>query len=131
MKTIKQLLDKYTDKEILKRMFEKYPDQKSSKKGYQNALSELRKLKPIENDWRLQCNLFGTKALPKEEGEFYRGIGACDWGFVLGCSPLRATLDSLCNTIWEITYHGFSQKKKNEFWKKMFEHITKTKKEVK
>ena len=128
---VKQLLDKYTDKQILQRMFEKYPDQKKSKKGYVEALKELREVKPIENNWKLQCYKYGACALPETDGEFNRGIGSSDWGFVIGCIPLRGSLDSLCNIIWEITYHGFSQKKNNIFWEDMFKHVNKVNKELK
>ena len=55
---MKKLLDKYTDKEILKRLIEIYPDQ--NKKGYAHTLSVLRKLKPEYNDWKIYPSKYRT-----------------------------------------------------------------------
>jgi len=65
---MKKLLDKYTDKQILTRLFEIYPDQKNSIFGYEKALKQLRKLKPVKSEIVIIPSKFNTYG--DDGGEF-------------------------------------------------------------
>lgn len=128
MKTVKELLNQYPDKQILTRYFEKYPKEKKNKAGYVKALKELRNLKVGESEMILYCGLYGcTGHIPGDDTNW--GI-AMKWTNFLACKVRRGTLDNLCNALFEITYHGYSERQVDGFWKGMFKHVAKVKKKI-
>ena len=66
MKKLKDVLVKYNDQQIIKKLFEIYPDQKRSKTGYERMINQLRRIKPTQSDYLLITNnkygMYGLKS---------------------------------------------------------------------
>lgn len=118
MKTVKELLDKYSNEEILNRFFEKYEDQAKSIEGYNKALDEMRNITPIKTDTIVYCGLFGCHI--KSPGSDTTYAISCGWEQFLGYNFRRATLDTLCNALYEMTFYGYSNEEVKKTWRDMF-----------
>lgn len=117
-----QLLNRYSDKKILKRLFEKYPDQGGSSVGYEKVLEKLRKTEPKATDNLVRCQKYGCDFIkPGDETKW--GFGIIDWGEVLGSDVNYANIDFICNLLWELTFYGFSEEEHNEKMKKIFSRV--------
>jgi hypothetical protein len=112
----KDLLKKYSDKEILDKLFKIYPDQKNSVSGYESVLKKLRKLKPIKS--RLELCV----SWKEDEGKYLdvKGFdGKTTWAIEftkweewldmrVNCKINE--LDFIAGALWEMTYCGYEQK---------------------
>jgi hypothetical protein len=110
MKRLKDILDKYTDKQIMERFFKIYPDQQKSFDGYIKVLKDLRKLKPIKSNYILVPKKSDISALDTKDNIKY-AIEFTRWEIWLGM-PVKTTdsyLDAFCYSLWEMTFMGFSQ----------------------
>jgi len=108
---MKQLLNKFTDAEILKRLVEIYPDASKSIKGYKSVLRELRKLKPIKTKLILYPSKWSTTGLDTRDNVKY-AIEFTRWEQWLSM-PVKTKkhgLTALCYCLWEMTFMGYSQK---------------------
>jgi hypothetical protein len=107
---LKEIIDQFTDEEILKRLFEVYPDQKRSKEGYLKALTALRKLKPVKYDMIISPRKFSTDGYDTKKKETY-AIEFNKWEYWLGSEikTHRDKLTALCFCLWEMTFYGYSQ----------------------
>ena len=107
---MKELLNKYTDKEILKRLFVMYPDQTKLRKGYQNVLDTLRVLKPRKSEFVIHARKWNVDGISIKTGERW-AIELTPWSEWLGSKMKRNSLDALCASLWEMTFFGFTQQK--------------------
>ena len=107
---MKKLLDKYTDKQILERLMQIYPDQ--HKAGYIKLLKVIRKMKPVKSEWLIFPSKFGTYGIQKGNITSY-ALDFTKWQEWLGMEvkTKRDGLTALCFCLWEMTYHGFDQRK--------------------
>lgn len=111
MKRLKDILDSYTDKEILDRLFKIYPDQEGNKDGYEKVLVTLRELKPVWSDYILYASKTDiTGKAPNDDTR--HAMEFTDWAEWL-TMKVRTTysyLDALCFCLWEMTFIGYTQK---------------------
>ena len=111
MKKLKDVLVKYNDQQIIKKLFEIYPDQKRSKTGYERMINQLRRIKPTQSDYLLITNnKYGMYGL-KSGDKMGWGLSFMKWDKWLGSIMNKGGLISLCHCLWEMTYHGFTQQK--------------------
>jgi len=108
--TIRNILEKYNNKEILDKLFLIYPDEIKSKGGYQSVLQRLRKLKQMGSKMVLYPHKFDTYGKYLNIETRY-AIDFTRWEEWLGMKIETKTsyLNALCYCLWEMTYHGFSQ----------------------
>lgn len=125
--TFKDILGQYADSKIINRIVEKYPQEEKNKEGYEQALKELRSVDVEYNEDIISSSVQNVFIVENNENEIPQGITNLSWGYVLGSTPLRGGLDALCNVIYELTFHGFTQKENEGFWKKLFSKISKIK----
>jgi hypothetical protein len=119
-----QILDEHMDDMvILGRLFELYSDQKRSRKGYQQALEELRTKEPCRCSHRLVIDwvedVEGSRwphACGVRRGDPERwGLESQPWaewlGMVVTSRTVRAfaPLDILCHALYEMTWWGYSE----------------------
>jgi hypothetical protein len=146
---LKELVDQFNDKEILKRLFELYPDQKKSKGGYIKALIELRhkRVRPVKDNMQI---VLTRRKENKEKWVSVDGDNGTNqnwaldftrWGDWLGMEFDKKTiqrkfpkLDMLVHCLWEMTWEGYSDKQVIYRWgvlagrvKEMDEQIKKEK----
>lgn len=107
---MKDLLNKYTDKEILERFFEMYPDQKDSRKGYELVIKLLRLKRPRKSNFIIHARKYDVDGICIKTGEKW-AIEFTTWSLWLGSKMKRNSLDALCACLWEMTYMGFSERK--------------------
>jgi len=124
---MKNLLDKFTDQEILKRLFQLYPDQKKSKAGYVSALAELRVTKPKKSvGMKIRLRSIHDDIDPKNIEDYVsvdgykRGsptgwaIEYTPWSEWLGWKITKESfknfseLDIMTYCLWEMTWSGYS-----------------------
>lgn len=105
---MKKLLDKYTDKQILKRLIEIYPDQ--NRDAYIKVLQQLRKMKSSKTTMILYPNKYSTDAMDTKDNQRY-AIEFIKWQEWLSMpvKTRRDGLTTLCYCLWEMTYMGFRQ----------------------
>lgn len=120
----KDLLNKYSDEEIVNSVKNIYYEDKWNKnteEGYFLVLKELRETDPINSDFVIKCEK--SKTLFDEEEDCYDiygctekdknnfGLSFTDWKEWLGssfdCGDL-AEIDFLGECLFEMTFHGFS-----------------------
>jgi len=123
----KDIIDIFSDEEIVNRLVEIYPDQNENKDGYLSALKEIRTLKPKSPGIKLLVTRF------KDEGKYYTDICGhkkgkemtyaiefMDWTNWLGMKIHPDSrvhynyLDIAAHALWEMTWSGFSQSKVSE-----------------
>ena len=106
---MKKLLDKYTDKQILKRLVEIYPDQKPS--SYLKALKTLRGLKPKITEFTVFPSKYSTYGRDDKDGGKY-DLDFTRWEewLGMGVKTKKDRLTSLCYCLWKMTYSGFDQR---------------------
>ncbi len=125
-----ELFKRYTDEDIIKQVIKLYPDQKKSKKGYQSALKELRKLKPKRTEFSIRVTKVRDGKDRYEHVDGYRhgegyGIEFTSWpewlGMYIDMQSLYRIghLDFLCHSLWEMTWSGFSNKEVQGEWKEL------------
>jgi hypothetical protein len=144
---LKELLNLFTDKEILVKLFKLYPDQRKSKAGYLDALAELRAMRPTKDSIQI---LVHTVKADKFNDEDYVSISGVDpkepdtnyaiefdpWHKWLGRSLHSDTainfppLDALCHCLWEMTWSGYSNKEVKAKAKELFGHMAKVMKDI-
>ena len=112
-----QVLNKLSDKEIMKRLGEKYPEQKESLDGYQDVLNDLRSLEPTDLTGSpvIRCKKFGCHIVLGGDDMSY-GFGPIAWEEVLGSYAHRGGIEFICSLLWELTFYGFTQKENVSFW---------------
>jgi len=124
----RELLTKFTDDKITKRLVELYPDQKKCKKGYLRAIIELRHIKPAKSKIKIRVEHVHEEGppfyKPGESEDYVRVDGFDDkepnWGLdltrwsewlAMEVAPNKfSDLDSVCHILWEMTFHGWSSK---------------------
>lgn len=129
--TFKDILEQHSNSKIIKRIIEKYPQEEKNKEGYEQALNELRSVRVEYNENIISSSVLSVFIVQSNKDEIPQGITNLSWGYVLGSTPLRGGLDALCNVIYELTFHGFTQKKNDGFWKKLFSKISQIKSNAK
>ena len=107
---MKKLLDKYNNKEILKRLFEIYPDQKKNIGGYQQVLNSLRRMKAKKSNFVILPSKWNTLGQDIKDGETY-AIEYTRWEEWLGMSikTHKDGLTAICWCLYEMTWAGYSQ----------------------
>lgn len=145
---LKDLLKKFSDKSITKRLLELYPDQKKCKKGYLKALAELRRMRSGKSIMKLEVEAFHEEGMPwQEKGEVDDWVSVFgveeDQSYALSMTPWSkwlamellpnnfSDLDSLCHILWEMTYHGFSSKSVGGFVRLLTGRMKDIKSEIK
>ena len=147
---MKKLLDKFKDEEILIRLFELYPNQKKSIKGYENALKDLRTIKPKRQ--RMQIKVYAVHDdLDPKNIEDYVGVSGHDikdpdtgyaieynsWNEWLGMELTQKSLkeftelDIIAHCLWEMTWGGYSNKEVQKNAKDLFDSCEKAMKDIK
>lgn len=127
---MKKLLDKFTDQQILARLFELYPNQKESGKGYRQTLKELRLLKPKKDPMLIRVYKYHDNFAEEDEDKDYVSVdgykkGSTKYGYALDFTPFEIwlgmdvlkksldefpELDIVTHCLWEMTFHGYSNK---------------------
>ena len=111
MKTLKDVLIKYTNQQIIKKLVEIYPDQKRSKRRYEKMIDQLRRIKPSQSDYLLitkyKYDVHGLRSGDKTTW----ALDFVKWSKWLGSKMDKGGLIPLCHCLWEMTYHGFTQQK--------------------
>ncbi len=121
----KDLLDKFTDQEILVRLFELYPDQKQSEQGYIGALEEIRHKRAKKTTTQLRLSTVPVDEFNDEEYVDVSGFDPSEpetsfaieynlWSEWLGMELHPDTLqfpelDVVARSLWEMTWSGYSQ----------------------
>jgi len=119
---MKQLLEKYTNKEILRRLVEMYPDQKKNLSGYRSVLEVLRKKRPGKTDLIIRARKFDISGFYKGDEQPY-AIEYTPWKEWLGAKLTRKSLDVICNCLWEMTWAGFNERKIQNEIKDVYKRI--------
>jgi len=130
-----QLLNKYPDKEIIARVVKLYPDQKKNIDGYITALYELREKKKKPSKMTIVLETVKEKGeedwisiLGKEKKETY-AIGLTSWREWLGMEINKGSLmgfrelDILAHCLWEMTWHGYSDKEVQKTLAMMWDRV--------
>ena len=143
---LKDLLDQFNDKEILKRLFELYPDQKKSKGGYIKALIELRhkRIRPIKDNMQIvltRCKEKGEKWVSVDGNKGTDENWALDftrWGDWLGMEFSKKTIqrkflkiDMIAHCLWEMTWEGYSDKQVIYRWGTLLGRVKDAQKQIK
>jgi hypothetical protein len=122
---MKDLLEKFTDNQILHRLYDLYPDQKKNGGGYEKALLEMRCLRPKKRSMSIV-----VKNASDDDGEKWIDVSGHDpsdpecsyaldltsWNEILGMSIHPDTyadfteIDIIAHCLWEMTWHGYSNK---------------------
>lgn len=141
--TFDYLIDCYSDKEIVSRLLELYPKEKKNIKGYKEALKELREKRPRKKD----MNLVLTKY--KEDGEKWTSVDGVDdkgqmWGLDMtrwsgwlamgiGLKTLKnfPEIDIIAHALWEMTFHGYTDREIKNFGKMLTGRIKSVNKDQK
>lgn len=131
-----EILNKYSDTEILKRLLNLYPDEKKNLAGYLDALDEMRHTKVSKSNSQIKIRL-----QKDDDGEEYFQVGTLkdgeeysasfiDWNQFLGMEviPFKelSDLDTLVHCLWEMTFYGYTNKDTQE----LFNSITKDVEEI-
>lgn len=116
-----ELLSKYEDETIIKRISYRYPNQRSSIDGYRKVLVQLRNAKIkksktiIDIEQRIEDKKKWFHVSGFENNEYY-AIEFVSWNEWLGMKISEETLldfkeiDILTHCLWEMTYMGFNQR---------------------
>lgn len=126
MRTFKQLLDRYNDKDILLELARVYPDQKPD--SYVGVLNQLRTMKPTKSDMVIVPRKFSTSGIV---GSVEYGIEFTKWQKWLD-SPVKTKkkgITALCYCLWEMTFMGFEQKEIQGTIKKLDKLVTSSQKD--
>lgn len=125
MKTLKQLLDKFTDTQVLHKIGGLYLDQKGNLDGYKQMLVRLRRIEPIESGWSIHPYKFSTYGTDVDGKTWAMGFTRWDEWLGMSVDTKMVHLQALSYCLWEMSYHGFSQqpiqRKLNELHKRMEE----------
>ena len=112
MKRLKDILDQYTDKQILDRLLKIYPDQKKNMGGYKKVVAELRRLKPVWSDYTLCVSKWSVSGTLDDEDTSF-AMEFTDWAewLTMKIKTTYSYLNALCFCLWEMTFMGFKQRK--------------------
>lgn len=141
--TFKELLAKYQDEEIVKRLVKLYPHERKNKEGYYEALSELRDTKPKKDNMEI-CLHKVRKSKKFLVDEAYvtvngRKQGSAD-SWALDLTPWSKLLtmkinsyynqlDTLAYCLWEFTFNGYSSKSVEKLYVKIMKSAKEAKKQ--
>lgn len=133
--TLKEILQKYSDKEILKKVFEFYPDQKKSKDGYLNALDELRHKRSRKsnikvdvsyvNDYFDKTEYVSVDGFDPNDVTTSYAIEFIPWSEWLGAEITIWSFENfdelsiLAYCLWEMTWRGYSCKQVRQQYSKI------------
>jgi hypothetical protein len=131
----KQLLNIFSDREILNKLFSLYPKEKKNKKGYLIALKELRVTEPIKSVWSIRLTPttdFDGKPyvmadMVNKKGTEY-SLSFIKWAKILGMkiSPSKRTcIDAISHILYEITFYGYTMKDTQTNEDKIFKEVKK------
>lgn len=109
MKRLRDILDTFTDEQILNRLVEIYPDQVSNINGYADVLKELRLTKSLSNPMVIHASKRDVSGIGIDGIRY--AIEFTKWDEWLGMKVKSAysNLDALCFCLWEMTYAGYKQ----------------------
>ena len=128
---LKNLINRYSDNQIIETIIELYPNQKNSKKGYKKVLEELR------NKPTIQTNLSIVLTKVKDEDGNYVHVYGLDnnkkewaieytaWGEWINMEieiksyKKYKKLEIIAHCLWEMTWSGFSDKWVQTAWDKL------------
>lgn len=145
----KNLLPMYSDTQILEKLFECYPDEKKNKEGYENALKELRVKKHKDSDMQIRIEHvkhdYGEGEIEEwesvdgfdpNEPETNFGLDFTSWSLWLGMAIYPETLDKydpleiLARSLWEMTFHGYSDRQTRYFANKILKSAKEAREEI-
>lgn len=110
MKRLRDLLDSFTDEQILNRLIEIYPDQEKSRAGYAKVITKLRLTPSLSNPTVIHASKGDICGVEPNDDTRY-AIEFTRWEEWLGMRVKSAysNLDALCFCLWEMTFMGFGQ----------------------
>jgi len=141
----KDLIVKYSYKEMKARMLKLYPDQKSNMSGYEDVFKALQTLPSSKADFKLAVrkvkdgkekwiDISGEVARSKYK---YQAIEFSPWGQWLDAIIIKDTLkeftelDIVCHSLWEMTWMGFKESKIQKEMKELERRVKDVKKDLK
>lgn len=130
---IKELINKFTDEQIINTLIKLYPDQEKNRKGYKKVLEELRKKRLKNTDIKiiLQRNKKYTSVSGIDNKGKIWGIEYTQWGEWVNMEIEERTLKNyrkiniIAHCLWEMTWAGFSDKKVKREAGKLFNRFAK------
>lgn len=139
------LLKKYNWEDIKPILLALYPDQKKNIDGYVVTLKELLVLKPVKTKMRIiiedgfdedKERYYNVSAKDGTIEETAWAIDFMDWAECLGMEidsetlSVYSPLDIVAHCLWEMTWHGFTQKEIKKKGNELFEAVKIAKKEI-
>lgn len=135
---LKELINKFTDRQIVAEVIRLYPDQKKNKPGYYRALKDLRRLRKRKTtvtlfaEWVPADPEFDPEDKPyvhvlghdSADNQDY-ALSLTPWSEWLSMPIAQKTIDefgeltALGYIMWEITWYGYSASQHTDFKKKI------------
>ncbi len=136
---LKQLLQKFSDEEIIKQLIKLYPDQKKNRKGYAEALIELRQTRWLKTESKIEIKNEeedGEKwvNLTVIQGSEHYSASFVEWGLWMEMDIIAdnfSEIDIVCHCLWELTWYGYSDKSTQRKFEELNESAKKISKEEK